>query len=739
MTWHGSGQSTGKLCRDQHFAVAPSRWSRNHQIHDCLTRTSNQMHQLVLLSILGFLELARSTFTSDNSLKVLLFWPVDSANRTQENVVRNVAYARRMGGRQCCDVMLAHYKGTSDDWDKGWYLSEVTSSFHKSGYKFKFLQEAYREEWQQKYEFVWALDSDIDFTGVNLVELFDLARSSGSLIVGPTFAGEQAWKTYATDLMAHKALLRSDSREDHEINVLGKPDPPQQYGPEAVQKIMAMLGSESSTSGTWPPGKKVKVTIQEMDTGKEPKVFLWTPESQYFHEVILRQAGIGDFEVFYQDKDGDRVQVEATKRGIEAFLEDQAQEPDPKLLVEWRPLSKAQEAKNWLTGGGGATDQAVKDAQDKVEKQGGKITVSSGSGRSLVDHKGYKKEEWPDVVKGLSSELGLSEDERDALLNAGRRVEGKSQHLRQKTIGNKIVTQFTAYHTVCHGDLIDVVYGKHEESMEVSGGTSLPMVNCIQYGDTLFAVWPPASPRSQKYEVDMSGLTTEIPSGWQIVDSSQQGFDTIQQEVIVPYGWHTCVIVTLGPNGQLEGWKTSHYSRGAADAGEQWLLPQDDTMEDWIEKKDESCFHFKGQGLRLLIQAHPSANHELVNNWQRCMMRHTDFVEMTAPLLSSLVLPLILKDCTDCIHDNAEWGLDRVWCEMASERFSVSACTLLDATPVRHLDWHTAKVTPAFKDAEKKVKAKYGKYWAQVRNLDCMLAHEQRRVTIDGHGNIREK
>lgn len=23
-------------------------------------------------------------------------------------------------------------------------------------------------------------------------------------IVGPTFAGEQAWKTYATDLMAHK-------------------------------------------------------------------------------------------------------------------------------------------------------------------------------------------------------------------------------------------------------------------------------------------------------------------------------------------------------------------------------------------------------------------------------------------------------------------------------------------------------------------------------------------------------
>ncbi|CAJ1357044.1 unnamed protein product [Effrenium voratum] len=296
-------------------------------------------------------HLARAAFDgNENSLKVLLFWAVDGANRTQETVMRNVAYARRMGGRQCCDVFLAHYEGTSNGWDRDWYASEVTSSIQKPGYKFKFLQEAYREEWTQKYEFVWALDSDIDFTGVNLVELFQLARSSGSLIVGPTFSGDQAWKTYATDLLqqdgARKALMRHDVGQ--QINVLGKPDP-------------------------------------------------------------------------------------------------------------------------------------------------------------------------------------------------------------------------------------------------------------------------------------------------------------------------------------------------------------------------------------------------------RCMMRHTDFVEMTAPLLSSMVLSLILKDCIDCIHDRAEWGLDRVWCEMASEKFSVSACTLLDATPVRHLDWQTAKVTPEFKDAERKVKERYAKYWAQVRNIDCMLAHKQRRVTIDTHGNIKEE
>ncbi|CAK9049455.1 unnamed protein product [Durusdinium trenchii] len=308
------------------------------------------MHWL-LLTILGH-HVARAAFESnENSLKVLLFWAVDSANRTQENVVRNVAYARRMGGRQCCDVMLAHYEGSSDDWNKAWYLNEVTSSMRKPGYKFKFLQEAYREEWPQKYEFVWALDSDIDFTGVNLVQLFELARSSGSLIIGPTFSGDQAWKTYATNLLTEgtgrKALVRRDVKEREQINVLGKPDP-------------------------------------------------------------------------------------------------------------------------------------------------------------------------------------------------------------------------------------------------------------------------------------------------------------------------------------------------------------------------------------------------------RCMMRHTDFVEMTAPLLSSTVLSLILKDCVDCIHEHAEWGLDRVWCEMASEKFSVSACTLLDATPVRHLDWQTAKITPDFWEAERKVKEKYAKYWAQVRNIDCMLAHKQQRVTIDPHGNIQE-
>ena len=387
------------------------------------------------------------------------------------------------------------------------------------------------------------------------------------------------------------------------------------YGPLAVRKVMAMLGSKSNSSKTWPPGKTVKIAFQEKDTLNDTKNFAWNPETRYFHEMIMKHDAIGDFEVSYKDEDGDKVHLDATKLEIEEFLADHSQHPNPKLLVEWRPpttveiiQSTVRKAKNWLTGEGAASDQAVKDAQEKVEKEGGKITVSSGSGRSLVDHKGYKKEEWPGVVDRLAKELRLSEEQKEGLLNAVCRDDGKGQSFLQEMVGNKIVTQFTAYHTVCHGDKIDVVYGKHEESMEVSGGAaSLPSENCIQYNDTLFAVWP-GSPHSKTSGEDMKGLTVEIPSGWQVVDSSQEGFDSILQRVIAPYGWHTFALLTSGPDGKLQGWCTASFSP----AGGKWY-----NVEDYIQKKDAFRFHFKGASFRLLIQAHPSANHELVNNWKR--------------------------------------------------------------------------------------------------------------------------
>jgi len=188
--------------------------------------------------------------TCVSSYKVLLFWAVDSDPKTQELVKKNVEHARRSGGKKCCDVMLAHYKGTPEEWEQDWMEREVTKSFVQNGYKFRLLKQAYTEavhHWEDTYEFVWALDSDVDFSDVNLTRLFSTARATGSLIVGPTFAGEQEWMTWtlntqigadgSSKLMRGRemsslqgnALMTDLSQEEMEdrqkIHILGRPDP----------------------------------------------------------------------------------------------------------------------------------------------------------------------------------------------------------------------------------------------------------------------------------------------------------------------------------------------------------------------------------------------------------------------------------------------------------------------------------------------------------------------------------
>lgn len=173
------------------------------------------------------------------------FLVVDSDARTIDLVKRNVAHARLQGGHDCCDVMLAHYKGGPKDWGFEWYNSQVKYTLVSPGYKYNLLKKAYKQamsKWEDEYEYIWALDSDIDFTGADLIELFSLARSSGSLIVGPTFAGMQSWLTYTMSMQevtAHGSIgsigfgsigsgsmvRRDQSDFQTRINVLGKPDP----------------------------------------------------------------------------------------------------------------------------------------------------------------------------------------------------------------------------------------------------------------------------------------------------------------------------------------------------------------------------------------------------------------------------------------------------------------------------------------------------------------------------------
>jgi len=311
------------------------------------------------------------------------------------------------------------------------------------------------------------------------------------------------------------------------------------YGPQALKKILAMvgLGPKSSSSITWPAGKKVKIVFDEKDSGKR-ETLMWAPDNEFLHEIFMRAApdtSIADFKVYYFDQDNDKVQLDTTKPSIESFLTEHSGDSRPKLQVEWRKPTtseaiqiKVQEAKAWLTGEGGATDQDVK-AQDKVEKSGGKVvvcSVSSGSGKSLVNHKGYDASKWKEAVPGLKAELGLTDAEEDALLNAEMREEGQAMHYREVQEGNKTTATFIAYHTVKRDDKINIIYGKHEESMEVSGAaTSLPSENCVQYDGRTFAVWPPASPHSNVSGDDMKGLVAEIPSGWQLVQSSKQDFN----------------------------------------------------------------------------------------------------------------------------------------------------------------------------------------------------------------------
>ena len=168
-------------------------------------------------------------------------------------------------------------------------------------------------------------------------------------------------------------------------------------------------------------------------------------------------------------------------------------------------------------------------------------------------------------------------------MNAHRRKEAKGQHFTETIEGNRICAQFSTYHIRCDDGQVDVLYGRHVETMEVTGAAeSMPSQNCIQYSGFNYAVWPSASPHSKQCGHDMNGLCLQIPAGWQLVDSTQKDFPNILDRVIKPYGWHTARLVTQGQGGQLTAWQTACYG---SDAGMQHFDPS-------LVKKDGSSFRF---------------------------------------------------------------------------------------------------------------------------------------------------
>ena len=107
---------------------------------------------------------------------------------------------------------------------------------------------------------------------------------------------------------------------------------------------MAMSGS-SSSSRTWPAGKKVKVVFQEMNTEEKPKNFAWMPEEKYLYEVIMKQTAMGDFTVSYKDEAEEPWELDTTKADIDRWLAENMEHPSPVLQVDGVCLVVCQDRK----------------------------------------------------------------------------------------------------------------------------------------------------------------------------------------------------------------------------------------------------------------------------------------------------------------------------------------------------------------------------------------------------------
>lgn len=390
------------------------------------------------------------------------------------------------------------------------------------------------------------------------------------------------------------------------------------YGPYALQKLQDFHAYVSpKAESRWP--QRVKLEFSQQNHDGQPTFVTWSPASEYLHDVFYRtQKDIYDFDLFFTDKDGDRMQLHPTKGGIEEFL---ASHQSPRLQVAWRQAStleriseKIHVVKCWMTGSGAATEQQVTVAQAAVEKSGGQI-IPSQRGRSLIDHKGYKLEDWEKVVPGLAVELGLSEQEQSSLLNAAFREEGRGAHFLEKFEGNRLSTTFISYHIFQSDGRINIVYGRHEAMMEAaSSGTAFPMENCIRLGGRTFTVLPPASPHFNHVGKEMKGKSFDIPTGWKMVDSAAEDFDNVAKEVIGQYYWGASYLITQGKDS-VQAWHTSSVT------GDKGTCANSDYSHAF--KQAGARCKFEDVGDRVLIEEVPSVAPDLVNNWKR-------YVELSA-------------------------------------------------------------------------------------------------------------
>jgi len=130
--------------------------------------------------------------------------------------MKNAAYITATLGEPH-EILLAHYKGQQGTWDQAWYKDNVAHSLSQSGFKYHLL----KQMWQDAgltFDYVWALDSDIDLTTTDLNKFMALVRQTNASLISPTFSGPQTFSNYGS-------LLETDMRDTRtQLNDLGRPD-----------------------------------------------------------------------------------------------------------------------------------------------------------------------------------------------------------------------------------------------------------------------------------------------------------------------------------------------------------------------------------------------------------------------------------------------------------------------------------------------------------------------------------
>lgn len=125
------------------------------------------------------------------SVPVLFFWSVSGNDKVQDLVKENVNHVRKH--LKAADVFLAHYDLQKNAWlarDKAWYEKSVDFSVEQKGLKFNLARQLLIGNSRlniDRYRWIWTLDEDIDFVGMDLARMLGIAEFSRALIVLPAF------------------------------------------------------------------------------------------------------------------------------------------------------------------------------------------------------------------------------------------------------------------------------------------------------------------------------------------------------------------------------------------------------------------------------------------------------------------------------------------------------------------------------------------------------------------------